>query len=398
MPNVRERLSAARHVDIVAAGKSAHRMLEGMHDVAMPTRHVLCVGPSRPAAFAGVEWYRGAHPIPDETSVRSATRAMTLAREADAADLLLVLLSGGASAMLAAPADGVTLEDKKQTVRTLLAAGATIGELNAVRKHLSAVKGGQLAASTRARVLTLAISDVVGDDPSTIGSGPSVPDPTTFSAALQVIEGCGGNARFPAAVMARLRAGAAGAVAETPKPGADVWARVEWQMIGGVRDALRAGSEAASGLGYGVHVFETPTIGEARVAGASFARSALLKATTDGPVCVLAGGETTVTVRGSGVGGRNQECALGMARVLDETGSPAVAGSIGTDGVDGPTDAAGAVVDATTVSRARERGLDMDAALADNDSLVLLQSLGDLVRTGPTGANVGDIQIMLIDR
>lgn len=367
-----------------------------MRDVAMPTRHVLCVGPSSPPSVAGVEWYRGAHPVPDETSVRGAIRAIAVAEEAGADDLYLVLLSGGASAMLAAPADGVTLEDKRRTVRTLLAAGASIGELNAVRKHLSAVKGGQLAASTRGHVLTLAISDVVGDDPSTIGSGPTVPDPTTFGDALHVIQRYGGDTHFPAAVVARLSRGAAGAVAETPKPGAVFCERSQWRIIGSVRDALTAASESASALGYSVQLLETRTTGEARVAGASFARSALLKETR-GPLCVLAGGETTVTVRGSGVGGRNQECALGIARVLDDAGIRAVGGSIGTDGVDGPTDAAGAIVDSTTVARAREHGLDMDAALADNDSFALLQALGDLVRTGPTGTNVGDIQIMLID-
>ena len=388
-------LRAARHVDIIAAGKSAHTMLAGVSPDLFAPRQVLCVGPAPPPAGIDVEWHRGAHPVPDEASVLGAQRAIAIARAVEPGDLCLVLLSGGASSMMAAPAEGVTLADKQQTVQRLLKQGASIDELNAVRKHISAVKGGQLAAASRGRVLTLAISDVIGDVPSTIGSGPTVADPTTFVDAARVLARYGGADTYPAAVGARLRRGLAGDIRETPKPGAASVQGAEFRVIGGIRNALSAAAAAASALGYAVEIVRTPTTGEASEAGVAFARMALAAA-SNVPVCVLAGGETTVTVTGAGSGGRNQECALGMAKALDGTGLDAAGGSVGTDGVDGPTDAAGAIVDRTTLARARESGLDVNTALDDNNSYELLRRLDALIRTGPTGANVGDIQIMLI--
>ena len=344
------------------------------------------------------------HPLPTAGSVAAARRALDLARAADRDALLVVLISGGASAMMALPVDGVTLEDKQQTVRLLLLGGADIHELNTVRKHLSAIKGGQLAAASRARVVTLAVSDVIGDDLSMIASGPTVPDATTFQAALRVLDDRGGRAAYPESVVDHLERGAAGLVPETPKPGDARLAHSSARVIGNRFTAVDGARAAAEGLGYRVHVIDHPITGEARRAAPALVQGA--RAFTDGDawaaapaprprVCVLAAGETTVTVTGTGRGGRNQELALAMLPHLDALGEHAIAASVGTDGIDGPTDAAGALVDSTTAARAAAAGLVAQTYLDDNNTYVFFDALQDLIRTGPTGTNVGDLQIIL---
>ena len=302
---------------------------------------------------------RGGHPLPDAESFRAGAAALALADVNRArGDTLVVLLSGGASAMLAAPAAGVTLEQKIATTRELLRSGLPIAEMNAVRKRLSAIKGGKLAMRA-GRSVTYALSDVhapIEDDPSVIGSGPTVVDPPAGAV----------DARFI--------------------------------LAGSRRDAMRGAREAAAQLGYAVHVVAGPILGEARDAAAGFAaRLTGIAATTPAPWCVIASGETTVTLPadgGQGRGGRNQEFALALAlrqpRLADY-----VFASVGTDGIDGPTDAAGAIADDRTLARAREKGLDAARALQAHDSYAFFQSLDDLVRTGPTGTNVGDLQICL---
>jgi hydroxypyruvate reductase len=299
---------------------------------------------------------------------------------------------------MALPADGVSLHDKRLASARLLGEGAEIHALNTVRKHLSAIKGGQLAASAVGTVLTLAVSDVVGDDLTAIGSGPTVSDPTTFGEALGILDAHGGRGRYPNAVVARLLRGVAGDVAETPKPGDARLARSYARVIGGWRTAIEGARTAAATRGYAVHVIEAPVVGEARVAALGLLDAAA-RARVDHrlPLCVLAGGETTVRVSGSGRGGRNQECALAMAEGIGRLAPVAVAASVGTDGVDGPTDAAGGVVDSTTLERAEAAGLASPSRYLDNnDSYTFLDTLGDLIRTGPTTTNVGDLQIMLI--
>jgi glycerate 2-kinase len=244
-------------------------------------------------------------------------------------------------------------------------------------------------------VLTLAVSDVVGDDLSAIGGGPTVPDETTFAAALGVLEEYGGAGSYPVPVVARLEHGAGGHVPETPKPGDPALARSDARVIGGRHAALDGARVVAEALGYAVRVIEEPIVGEARVAGAALVSRAV-KARAATPFCILAGGETTVRVTGSGNGGRNQECALAMAEPLRDLGAPAVAASVGTDGIDGPTDAAGAVVDMTTLARARAAGLDARSYLNDNNTYAFFTQLDDLIRTGPTNTNVGDVQVILI--
>ena len=388
-------------VDVVAVGKAAGTMLRAAlsGSVRMPPRHAIGVSPIAPPGLPpGVQWHTSSHPVPDARSVAAARAVLDVAGAADGGDLLLLLLSGGASALMALPAEGVSLEDKQRTGERLLQEGAEIHALNTVRKHLSAIKGGQLAAAAGGSVLTLAVSDVVGDDVSVIGSGPSVADATTFGDALRQLDRYGGRGGYPEAVVRRLTAGVSGAIPETPQIGDPRIARSDVHVIGNCRSAVAGASSVAQALGYVVHVIEEPVVGEARLASYRLVDVAARMAQVPGtPLCILAAGETTVRVTGTGKGGRNQECALAMARGLAILGTDAVAASIGTDGVDGPTDAAGGIVDSTTVTRAVAAGLGLpERYLDDNNSYVLLDRLGDLVRTGPTGTNVGDLQIILI--
>lgn len=391
-------VNSASQIDVIAVGKAAGPMLAAFtRDVGRPLRTMVGIGPVRPDQLpAKAEWFDSAHPVPDSRSVTAAKRALGVAAAAAADDLLIVLLSGGASALMALPAEGITLEDKQETSRRLLKGGATINELNTVRKHLSAIKGGRLTAATRAHVETLVISDVVGDDLSVIGSGPTMPDPSTFADALNVLDARGGRANYPAAAVALLERGTRGDVAETPKPDDPRIVRSRARIIGGRMTAVEGAAVAARERGYAVHVIEQPVVGEAREAAHAFVEDARRAAATLGrPACVIGGGETTVVVRGSGVGGRNQEFAL--AAIARDPGVPSAIGSIGTDGIDGPTDAAGAIVDSTTMQRASALGLDPQRFLHNNDSYHFFSALDDLLRTGPTGTNVGDVQVALID-
>ena len=347
------------------------------------------------ALLAAVEFCESAHPLPDERSVAAARRATAFARAAaERGEPLLVLLSGGASAMLAAPADGISLDDKRRTTLALMRGGAAIHELNCVRKHLSAIKGGRLALAAR-ECVTLAISDVhlPQDDPSSIGSGPTVADPSTFADALTVVRRYSGA--IPDVVLRLLEQGAAGAIGETPKPGDPRLALSTFQVIANRHTAMDGAAAEARRLGYAVSVLPVATGGEARGAGRSFADLALGSADNLRATCVIASGETTVTVRGDGRGGRNQEFALGAAPVLAAYGRPAVLASAGTDGVDGPTDAAGALVTSTTMTRAKAIDVDIKAALDHNDAYPALARLDDLIQWGPTGTNVGDVHIVL---
>ena len=349
----------------------------------------------------GFRWIRAAHPTPDASSVEAARLALAQAAAVPSGGMLVVLLSGGSSSLLALPVDSVPLEDKQATIRHLLRAGADIHALNAVRKHISAIKGGQLAAACGGRTLGLALSDVVDDDLSVIGSGPTVPDPTTFEDAWIVIERFGGATAFPGSVVRRLSEGRLGRVDDTPKPGHRSLTRADTRLIGGRHSAMDGARAEAERLGYVVELFDEAVTGEARDAGAHLARVAReLAAPADGRCrCLLWSGETTVTVRGQGRGGRNQELALAAASALVGAGNLAIL-SAGTDGIDGPTDAAGAIVDSSTWSRA-SRGdggsPDPAAALQANDSYRVFEALGDLVRTGPTDTNVGDVQIALVE-
>lgn len=391
-------LQRAAAVDVIAAGKAAAVMLNAFaSSTAVPTRRVLGIGPHPPELLPeAAEWHNGGHPLPTAGSVAAARRALEIAQASGPDDLLVVLLSGGGSALMTLPADGISLADKQQTARTLMERSADIYELNTVRKHLSAVKGGQLAAAAKGTVLTLAVSDVVGDDLSVIASGPTVPDDSTYAQALAILDARGRVAAYPAAVVERLRRGADGALPETPQTGDTRLGRSMARVIGPQRGAIEGAEVAARQLGYHVLVMREPVTGEAReTAIAHVNRVAADASTLTRPLCVISSGETTVTVRGKGRGGRNQEFALAMAGVLGVLGDRVAGASIGTDGVDGPTDAAGAIVDASTLQRAQAARLDPREFLDDNNTYVFFERLGDLIKTGPTATNVGDLQVIL---
>jgi hydroxypyruvate reductase len=400
---VRRSMRSAAEIDLVAVGKAARAMLTALVDSPErpPLRHIVGVS-SQPqeASSAGTRWYCADHPVPDARSVTAARAVLEIAASERDRELLVLLLSGGASALMALPAAGISLRDKRQTSERLLQDGAEVHALNAVRKHLSAIKGGQLAAAAGGSVLTLAVSDVVGDDVSSIGSGPTAPDSSTFAEALEVLEEHGGRCAYPRAVVARLTDGAAGRIGETPKPGDPRLARSRSLVIGGLYTALAGARAAAESRGYLVHVIDEPVLGRARAAAPGLIEVALRAIRgRPGPHCVLAGGETTVRVSGTGTGGRNQECALAMADWIGALGPAAVAASVGTDGVDGPTDAAGGLVDSTTLTRAEVAGIGSPTQhLDDNNSYAFFDALGDVIRTGPTSTNVGDLQIIMVDQ
>ena len=337
-----------------------------------------------------------AHPVPDARSERAAREALALVESAGREDVLLVLLSGGASSLLACPAPGLSLEELADATRVLLAAGADIEELNTVRKHLGALAGGRLAQHARARrIELLVVSDVPGDRLDLIGSGPLSADPTCYGDALAAVERCGARAALPARVLAHLEAGAAGRLAETPKPGDPTLAGVRAHVLASNATARRAALEAARAQG--AHACDLGAVlrGEARMAGARLA--ALARALCGGrTLCVVAGGETTVRVRGPGRGGRSQELALAAALGLaGELRSTLLAA--GTDGSDGPTHAAGAFADGATLARAQRLGLDAQAALERNDSGAFFETEGGLFVTGPTRTNVMDLALLWLE-
>ena len=335
------------------------------------------------------------HPVPDADSEKAALQALQLAGNAGPSDLIVVLLSGGASAIWSAPATGLTLANKQATTRALLKSGARIHDVNCVRKHLSRIKGGRLARSAGgAQIVTLAISDVPGDDPAVIGSGPTVADPSTLEEARGIVATLGQG------VPASVRAALADSANETVKPGDPALARTRYTIVAAPRLSLAAARAAAETLGYEVVLLGDALEGEARDVAAQHARLALeMRASSGRPLALLSGGELTVTVRGNGRGGPNQEYALALAIALQ--GAPGISAiAADTDGADGGSgavdDPAGAIVLPDTLVRARARSLDARAHLADNDSTGFFASLGDLVVKGPTQTNVNDFRAILI--
>ncbi len=343
--------------------------------------------------------HQAGHPIPDEAGLHGARQVLRLAREARERDLLFCLISGGGSALLPLPAGEITLGDLQAVTDVLLRCGATINEINAVRKHCSQIKGGQLArAAHPATVISLILSDVVGNPLDVIASGPTVPDTTTFADAWNVLCRYDVVKDVPERVRAHLQAGVEGHIAETPKPGDPAFVRVQNLIIGSNAIAAMAARDAAQQAGFNTLLLSTYIEGEAREVGrvmAGIARSLIAEGwPIPRPACVIAGGETTVTLHGDGKGGRNQELALAAALALD--GWPDVMlVTLATDGTDGPTDAAGAAVTGETVARARALGLDPADFLDRNDSYTFFDRLGDLIRTGPTNTNVNDLLFIL---
>ena len=361
----------------------------------------LVAGTTGDEGLVPLEYQSVGHPVPNEASVVAGRRALALAQQVADGELLVVLLSGGASAGFAAPVEGLTLDDKIGATQALLRGGVAIDGVNCVRKHLSALKGGWLAVAAKGRVLTLAISDVVGphpDDPAVIGSAPTAPDPTHFADAIKTADLGAVRPAFPPAARAALERGCRGELPETPKPGDPRLRRSQVHVIGSRLDAVRGAARVAATLGYSVRTVARPVVGEARRAGESYVREvAALVRQGPRPACILSAGETTVEVKGAGRGGRNQEFALAAARALGRHHACAVLASVGTDGIDGPTDAAGAIVDTTTLTRANQRGLKEPVHyLEANDSYAFFDALSDLIRLPETKTNVGDLQVVLV--
>ena len=414
----RRALPRYRRVRLVAMGKGAlamtgvaaqqGRAAGGSFEAAfedglavVPSGYAATLPGRFPAPPSAVDVREGGHPAPTEASVEAGERALALADASADGDLLVVLISGGGTALCNAFAGALSLEDARETFRLLLESGAPIHAMNAVRKHLSRVGGGQLArAAAPAETLALVISDVPGDDPSVIASGPTTPAPTTFADARRVLHERDLWERVPHSVRRHVERGAAGEVEGPPGPGDALFQNVQTRLVGANGHALRAAQSAAEERGYAVDREDDPLEGEARERGRELARQALHaaehRASGAPPRCRLRGGETTVTVRGDGTGGRNQELALAAALELDGTDAPVALLCAGTDGIDGPTDAAGAVVTPQTASRIRAAGLDPQARLADNDSHPALDAAGALLRPGPTHTNVMDVAAVLV--
>jgi hydroxypyruvate reductase len=395
VPLVRSHLPTSRgRVLVLGCGKASGAMAaaaeEALGDGVVGGFVVVKDGCAVP--LGRIEITEAGHPVPDPRGIQASARLLELAHGAREDDLVLFLVSGGGSALTPAPAPPITLAEKQEVTRLLLASGAAIGELNAVRKHLSRFKGGQLArAAWPATVLTLALSDVIGDPLDVIASGPTAPDPTTFAEAAEVLVRRGVEGRVPASVKDRLQAGLRGDLEDTPKVGDRVFDRVTNVVVGNNRLVTDAAVAAAMRLGYRAHLRTRELKGEAR----DVARDLVAHARRlEPPVCLIAGGETTVTVRGKGTGGRCQEFALAAALELQPKDGITVLAA-GTDGSDGPTDAAGAIVDAATLDRAARAGVDARAALADNDAHRCLAASGDLLVTGPTRTNLLDLYVLL---
>jgi len=385
-------LGAFETVLVLGAGKGAAHVARALEGVLGDAIDGGVVVTDDPVETARVEVLPGDHPVPSERGAESAATVRERAAQADAETFVLAVFTGGGSALLPAPADGISLSDLRAVTDALLDCGAPIEDVNAVRKHCSALKGGQLArVLAPATVVTLLFSDVVGDDPATIASGPTVPDPTAFEDALAVLERYDVDA--PDAVAERLKRGAAGEIPETPTDDDAAFDRVRTHVLADAWTALGAARETARAAGYRTLVLSSRVTGEAREAAETHAAVAAEMAATgnpiDPPAVVLSGGETTVTVRGDGAGGPNCEFALGAARSLP---AGAVLGSVDTDGRDGTSGVAGALVDAETVTDRQAA----DAALDDSDAARYLRQRGALVETGPTGTNVNDLRVVVV--
>jgi len=397
---------------VLGFGKAAGPMARAIEEVLGPRidKGVIAVKPGHQMELRRIRQVAGGHPVPDENSVRAAAEIAALADEADEHTLVIVLISGGGSSLMAAPArhagHAVTLADIQETTRQLLACGATIAEINCIRKHLLMLAGGRLADRMfPAASVSFMLSDVVGNDMETIASGPACADSSTYNDSLSIIEYYGIGRALPEPVMDQLSAGASGEIPETPKPGSPGVSKARHVMLGTNLHALNAAREEAERLGYHTVILTSHIAGEAREVArvlAAMAKDAgVFGCAHEKPVCLLAGGETTVTLRGRGRGGRNQEMALAFLWEMEKDPkslSRAQFLAFSTDGEDGPTDAAGGFASMPMVEKARSERLKISEYLRDNDSYSLLKKLDGLFVTGPTNTNVCDIQILLVPR
>lgn len=395
-------LNQFKQIFVLGAGKAGASMALAIEDILADriTKGIITVKYGHLEKLQYVKTYEGGHPVPDENGYQGAQAIFNLASIADKETLVICLISGGGSALMPLPVDGVSLIDKQEATKILLACGATIHEINAVRKHLSVIKGGGLARAVYpATLVTLILSDVVGDDLDSIASGPCVYDSKTFSDCKAIFEKYSIKDEIPASVLQHIELGVAGKVSETTKEGQHFFKTTQNVIVGGNFKALLKAKEQADYLGYNTLLLSSMLEGETREVAANhvaIAREIELHGyPISKPACLLSGGETTVTIKGDGKGGRNQEFVLAAA--LKVAGiENIIVFSAGTDGTDGPTDAAGAIADHHTVQRAISKELDAQKYLDNNDSYHFFNELGDLYKTGPTNTNVMDLRIILI--
>jgi glycerate-2-kinase len=400
--NFKASLDDLRKIVVIGGGKAGGAMAEAVESVLGDRVSGGCVNVLQGTEFRynlkKIRLQGASHPIPNNDGVRGVAEMLMLSSSMREKDLVICLISGGGSALMPYPAEGISLKDKQDVTSRLLMKGATIDDLNAVRKHLSAIKGGQLARRCYpTRVVSLILSDVVGDPLDTIASGPTSPDTTTFRNAVDVLKKYKLWDDICSQVRERLEYGVKKVIVETPKPGDEIFNHVTNTIVGNNSIAAESAAEAAEALGYNSLIVSTMVEGEAAEVGtvlAGIARELAAKGRPlKPPAAVIVGGETTVNVRGSGRGGRNQELALSLARRI--TGLKAVAASLATDGIDGPTEASGAIVDGETSTKASKAGLSIEKFLAENDSHSFFKKIGDTIVTGPTGTNVNDLVLII---
>jgi hydroxypyruvate reductase len=395
-------LAAVRQIVVVGLGKAGASMAGAVEEILGERiqRGVVVTKYGHVQPMKTIRLHEAGHPVPDEAGIAGAQAILDCVKGLGPEDLVLVLISGGGSALTPAPVEGISLAEKQALTKALLACGADIREMNMLRKHISRIKGGQLArAAQPAQVRTLILSDIVGDPLDAIASGPTVPDPTTYADALGILDKYRIRQEIPAGIRTHLEAGAAGKVSETPKPTDPLFARVKSLMVASNIQALEAAKAEAQRLGLRAMILSSFIEGETRDVARMHAALALEVRASGNPVappvCFITGGETTVTLKGKGKGGRNQEFALAAA--LDIAGlRDVVVLSAGTDGTDGPTDAAGAIADGDTLERAVAAGLKPRAALDGNDAYPFFARLSDLIITGPTRTNVMDVRLVLV--
>jgi len=400
--NCRFDLKAFNHIYLIGGGKASGLMAETLEEILgdyLSDGLVIIPHQSAQPKTKIVKIFRGSHPLPDNDGVEGTKKIVEISEKATKEDLVICILSGGGSSLMSMPKDGISLQDMREVIEALLKSGARIDEINTVRKHLSSIKGGQLAKKAfPATILNIILSDVVGDKLDVIASGPTVPDPTTFKDAINVLKKYDLWEKTPEAVKEILLEGIKGRIAETPKEKDKIFEKVYTVIVGNNRTACLAATEKLEDEGLNTILLTSQMEGEAKEVGlflAAIAREITLWGNPiKKPAAVVIGGETTVTVRGKGLGGRNQEIALSASPKLHSLAGNVIA-SISTDGIDGPTDAAGAIIDSESSIRSQKLGLDIEKYLEENDSYTFFKKLNDLIYTGPTGTNVNDIAVII---
>lgn len=396
-------LTQFQRIYVIGTGKASASMAQAIEEIFNDrlTSGVITTKTGHGLPLKKTEVIEAGHPLPDQKGIEGAKKIQSLLKQSGEKDLILCLISGGGSALLPLPVDGISLEEKQKTTQLLLDCGADIIEINTIRKHISQTKGGWLARwAYPSTVITFILSDVVGDRLDSIASGPTVPDTSTFGETLEILEKYDLTLKIPSSVRSHLLSGKEKKIEETPKPGDVVFNKIHNILIGSNIIALQAAQREASSLCFNTLILSSSIVGETREAALFHGAIAKEVISTGHPIprpaCIISGGETTVTIKGQGKGGRNQEFALAGALEIQNL-EKTVLLSAGTDGTDGPTDAAGAIADHTTIKRAQLLGLDAKAHLNNNDAYPFFQKLGDLLMIGPTQTNVMDVRILLID-